>query len=175
MSAQQSIFSVSPFAYAAHRQTLVAICARPTNPVGKVSNLNFAEYLALDPRDQASIRDEYADRDRPNKPAPQRNEPIFEIQVFQENQVGDPRTLASIRDRVCRDAQYIELLDESDSLWIAVSQTDQALELDKMLGHAKLTQSEKRALHQRHTDLTALHFKSKRKLAKITRQMVMAF
>jgi len=87
----------------------------------------------------------------------------------------DPQKNALDRDKVHRNAQYIQLLNGTDELWQIVSITSQALELDARLGHTALRYTDRRLLAQRQKHLTQLHYQSQRQLYKWMHEMRMAY
>lgn len=142
----------------------------------KMPELTIGEYFRLDPRDQAVYRDWLADRH--TQP---RFTPDYETEVSNRTSTvvksvpsvtkfipgPDPRDLAVQRDRAISDAQLTMVKSEIANMWNIVSNTEQALDLDKKLGASNLRRSDKRALEQRTRDLVALHFNSMRELNRL--------
>ena len=158
-------------------------------------NIHFGTYLALDAREQAVFRDLVCAQvlDSSNKDVESNihtptqtvetcpTSPITQVECKPEPEIReslelkDPRDEAMARDRGHRNVQYTQLLDTTDRLWHIVSQTEQALDLDKNLGHAKLSYKDRQLLTQRHAHMTALHYDTKRKLYNIINKMALSF
>ena len=117
--------------------------------------LSVSQYIALDPRQQALVRDACTSTMK------------WGI---------DPQLAAIQRDQIHIDNQKTELQQRMDNASKIEVQTGEALDLDRSLGlTTKLSWKHRQILTRRQKDLTELNFNAKRDFLKWSRQLLMAY
>jgi hypothetical protein len=136
----------------------------------KMPELSIAQYFALDVRDRAIYRDWLSGRhgDVGFDP-PYDNNALAPRTVLPD----DPRVMARYRDQLHQDCQLVAIKGELDFLWNVVSNTRQALDLDRNLGLTatsthRLSWTHRLFLKRRQRHLTALHHDYTRRIIRLT-------